>query len=425
MKTLLAATAAALLLALPVACSDNPTEPEKDSYVLQDGVAVVDVSDLIDTRALRWESNGTSFELWIRKGLSDKGDASPFRKGDVLYCVPTPQVPCVLFHKVAGWTTTSREVDYYLVKIEQADLVDVYKEASIHKRIPLEGTPEEYRLPTEHITLLDTGNLTLQADDLPLKFSSCSASNSNEIRITRGLVELRDPVLELDIEIGDSDLREFSAVATTRSLLDCDLDVVLDMTRSCTWSTPICSLKTERVVTVGVVPVWVTLTFVIDVGFEVGGEVKAAVRLENYKADITTRAGLVYRNETGAACNPESDCYETVMTQKINSWKADTDPLMDLDITVSCGAFLRETVGAELYRTVGPQFWAKQYLKASGSIDEKCDLGSGEVYANLIAGNDFGGALSCKFGKKTLWSWEIYDFKPIEKELWGDCIKIF
>ncbi len=99
-----------LLLTFFGACSDDTTGPEiqeqGDTYTLQDGVEVHDIEDMVDNREMRFELNGTTPELWIRKSYVDNPSNTPFKTNDVLYCQPSQQVQAVVFHKVTAITKT-------------------------------------------------------------------------------------------------------------------------------------------------------------------------------------------------------------------------------------------------------------------------------------------------------------------------------
>jgi hypothetical protein len=424
----------ALLLGLSGGCSDKSTEAKDDanaeSYVLQDGVEVIDISGMLDDGTMRYELTESGFELWIRRSYVDNPTTAPFSVGDVLYCQPTQQVPYVVFQKVDVLTKTKRERDYYVVKTSQADLIDVFKECHIHRRIPLNLGAEDFELPDETVKLIETGDIALTKLDLTkAKLGvTCSGSTKADITINRGTVEVLDPGLRLDIDISNSILKQFRAVTQSRNKVDVDMSLDLQITQSCSFSKEIYRLKPPKVVTVqaGPIPIFITINFSVDIGASVGGAVTVNLTLDDYVADVTISSGLVYSNPSGEPCEPEASCYDRVLSQTINSYSAATEPLLEAQVQVSFELFARQNISAKVYDVAGPYLWFKQYVKPQGTMpSEDCDFNINQAHVEVVAGLDMGGGLKVEFANKTIASWEPHDFAPLEKVLWEDCIDLF
>jgi hypothetical protein len=171
----------------------------------------------------------------------------------------------------------------------------------------------------------------------------------------------------------------------------------------------------------GPLPVLMTYRFGIEVGFGVSGQVFVSVSLEDYQADATSRAGVQYVNPNDTPCDPESDCYDYILNYELNGEGTDMEPLAEAEITVSFEAFVREEIGVTFYKTIGPEFWMKQFIGPQVTWPHE-DCSITQAYVELIVGNDMGGRLNCGCMDRTFGTWEFWETEPITKTLWSDCL---
>jgi hypothetical protein len=429
-----------LLLSFLGSCSDDPAEPEDDPnaeyYVLQDGVVLIDISEQLNRGAIWWDTHPTKNppEPELRcYNIDWLGWPDGWPK--ILYYIPSEEYPDVdplippLFLRY--WRLEGRDQGTQCLATVETDLTEVFKECHIHKTIPLKLTEGDYELPDDTVELIDTGNLSLtklKATNTKLGELGvgCGGQAKVDITINRGTIEVKDPVLKLDIDISNSVLRQYRAVTQSRNKIDVDMSLDLDISGECSVTKEIFRLKPPKVFTVqaGPIPVVIAVDFNIVVGASVGGGLKASLALDDVETDVTTWAGLVYKNESGQPCVPESECYDRTVGQKIHSYSAANEPLLDAEVQVYFEAFVKETVSATVYGAAGPEVWFKQYIKPAGTWPhEKCEYDLCKAYVSVVAGLDVGGGLVVKFANKTIAKWEPHDFPPLEKTLWDDCIE--
>lgn len=427
-------------------CSDDPAEPENDTnaeyYVLRDGVALNDISEHLNRGAIWWDTHPTTHQPELRcvsidyLGLTSGSTT-------ILYYIPSEEYPDVppeippLF--VRFWRYEARANYEHCLATVETDLTEIFKECHIHRTIPLKLTEGDYELPDNTVELLDTGNLSvtrLIATDTKLDEIGvgCGGGATVDVTVERGTIEVKDPVLKLDIDISNGVLRQYRAVTQSRNKIDVDMSLGLNISGECSVTKEIFKLEPPKIFTVqaGPIPVLIAVDFNIVVGASVGGELELELTLDNVVTDVTTWSGLEYKNKSGQPCVPESSCYDRTVGQTIHSYSAATEPVLDAQATVYFEAFAKETVSATIYGAVGPTVWFKQYIKPSGTwgtfnskcadddIDDEC-----QAYISVVGGLDVGGGLVVKFADKTIASWEPSElqFEPIEKTLWDDCVE--
>jgi len=433
-----------LLFSFLGACSDDPAEPEDDPnaeyYTLQDGVVLIDISEDLNSGYIYWDVNHNTGKPELRHmGTADYLNW-PEGWPKILYYIPSeaypdidPTYPPVL---LKFFRFEARDNSTCIATLE-TDLVEIFKECHIHRTIPLNLTEGDFELPDDTVELIDTGNLALtKLDVTAAKLGvGCSGQAKADVTINRGTVEVKDPVLKLDIDISNSVLHQYRAVTQSRNKVDVDMSLDLDISRKCSFSKKIFELKPPKVFTVqaGPIPVVIVVDFDIVLGASVGGAVKVNVALDDVVTDVTTWAGLVYKNDSGQPCVPESSCYDRTVGQKVHSYSAATEPLVEAEVKVYFEAFLKETVTTKVYGAIGPQVWFKQYIKPEGiwpPPDEHCmddDIADEcQAYVRVVAGLEVGGGLVVQFADKTIASWSPNElqFRPIEKTLWDDCMDI-
>jgi hypothetical protein len=435
-----------LLISFLGSCSDDPAEPEDDPnaeyYVLQDGVVLIDISEQLNSGYIWWDTHPTKTppepELRCTRyeylGWPQGGTK-------ILYYIPSEKYPDIppeippLFLRY--WRLEGRPNNSECLATVETDLVEVFKECHIHRTIPLKLNQGDFELPDDTVELIDTGNLALtKLNVIAAKLgAACSGQATTDITINRGTIEVKDPVLKLDIDISNSVLRQFRVVTQSRNKIDVDMSLDLDVSQKCTFSKEIFKLKPPKIFTVqaGPIPVVIAVDFSIAVGCSLGGAVSVDLTLNDYATDVTTWSGLEYKNDSDQPCDPESSCFDRTVSQKVHSYSAASEPVLDAEVEVYFEAFVKETVSATVYGTVGPTVWFRQYIKpeatwatsndecANDNINDLC-----QGYVRVVAGLDVGGGLVVKFANKTIASWQPskLQFKPIEKTLWDDCFNL-
>jgi hypothetical protein len=295
----------------------------------------------------------------------------------------------------------------------EADLVDIFKDADIHRHIPLDLDDGPYEMPENTVQLID-GNLSLA--NHPLLKKTVGAEVKADITVNRGTIEVIDPVLNLDIVIVDSQLIEHRTTTTSRNKMDLDMAVDVQIAVSETQSKTIFRKRSTSVTMAGPVPVWVEYEFKIDLGMTFKYSAAVQLTLDDYNSDMTCTSGTIWRGE---------DDYEAINERKIHSYSTGEEPELEAEACLTVMPFVKESFSAMLYSVVGPNIWMMQYVAMEGCVEGTLDPVTFEpkieFCIDVSAGNRVGGGVSVGFFDNSVASANLVDETVFEKQLYYEC----